>query len=297
MTISLAWVRRNKATVELIVASDSRLRSRGPLDQAQKIFPLERGDCCLAFCGDTQITYPLFMQVGSTINNFIKTKTRAEDVTKVAHLISQLLDQLVSSWDLPTADKYAELCHTKIIFGGWSWQNKRFDIGVFEYGSSGFKYVHPKMKLPHPWGETHRSLMFIGDYEAEYMASLVQILERRKAAVLEDERTGKRLVDFDFEPLEALNLLLQEARSGRFPAVGGAPQVAKVYSYGNSLPIVIRLSKQQHFLFGRKLFEWEKTEYPVLDLTESPLLMRYPKEQIPLPGELNSPSKDLLSTS
>lgn len=84
MTITVAWTRKNKNTSELLVASDSRLRSRGAIDQAQKIFRLERGDCCLGFCGDAQIAYPLFVQVGSALNNFIKTRTRAEDVTDLS---------------------------------------------------------------------------------------------------------------------------------------------------------------------------------------------------------------------
>ena len=41
----------------------------------------------------------------------------------------------------------------------------------------------------------------------------------------------------------------------------------KLYPFGNSLPIVVRNSKDQHYLFGRRLFDWEKTEYPILDLT------------------------------
>ena len=75
MTITLAWVRNNKDTTELLVASDSRLRSRGAIDQAQKIFRLDRGDCCLGFCGDAQVAYPLFVQVGSALNNYIRTRT------------------------------------------------------------------------------------------------------------------------------------------------------------------------------------------------------------------------------
>ncbi len=60
------------------------------MDQAQKVFRLERGDCCLAFCGDAQVAHPLFITVGSTLNNFIKTRSRAEDVTQVRYLIEQI---------------------------------------------------------------------------------------------------------------------------------------------------------------------------------------------------------------
>ena len=118
MTITVAWVRRNKATKELIVISDSRLRSRGAINQAQKLFRLERGDCCLGFCGDAQIAYPLFMQVGSGLNNFLKTKSRASDVTDIVNNIRMILNNLVDSWDLPDDEKFQELSSTMILVCG-----------------------------------------------------------------------------------------------------------------------------------------------------------------------------------
>src|SRR5690606_7751415 len=133
MTITIAWVRRNKDTSELIVASDSRLRSRGAMDQAQKIFKLERGDCCLGFSGDAQIAYPLFVQVSSALNNFIRTRTRAKDVVDVAENIEKIINNIVESWDLSKKEKEEELSSTNILFAGWSWKCKRFDIGSFEY--------------------------------------------------------------------------------------------------------------------------------------------------------------------
>jgi hypothetical protein len=120
MTIAIAWLRRKKATVELVVASDSRLRSRGALDQAQKLFRLDRGDCCLAFCGDAQVAYPLFIQVATTLNNFIKTRTRAEDITRLSGLVGQVLNNLIGSWDITVKEKAAELAGTRILLAGWS---------------------------------------------------------------------------------------------------------------------------------------------------------------------------------
>ena len=143
MTISLAWVRRNRGTTELIMASDSRLRSRGAIDQSQKLYPLLRGDCCLSFAGDTHISYPLFMQIGSALNNYIKTRTRAKDVTELADQLKQMINAYVSSWDLPKADKTEELRSTKLLFGGWSWRAQRFDIGVFQFTDSKANFVAP----------------------------------------------------------------------------------------------------------------------------------------------------------
>ena len=62
--------------------------------------------------------------------------------------------------------------------------------------------------------------------------------------------------------------------------------MVKVYPYGNSLPFAIRADPASHFLLGRKLFEWEKTEYPVLDLTGAEPTVHYPMSYIPLPADL-----------
>ena len=93
MRLTIAWVRRVKETSELVIASDSRLRSYGAMDQTQKIFPL-RGDCALAFCGDADVAYPFFVQAASALNNFIRTRTRADDVheTSVNGRPHQLFD-------------------------------------------------------------------------------------------------------------------------------------------------------------------------------------------------------------
>lgn len=256
MTITLGWIRRNKATTELILASDSRLRSRGPLDQSQKLFPLDRGDCCLGFSGDAQIAYPLFMQVGAALNNYIRTRTRAADVTKVGSNIEQLLNNLIGSWNLPEKDKREELKNTNVMFAGWSWQSARFNIGVFRYENDAFNFHRELSRLPHPWAESERSLIFIGNYEKEYMAELARVLEARHGKKPLHE---KARINFDYEPIEALHAFLQRsANDPEFPSIGGAPQAVKVYSYGNTLPIVMRTTDNDHFLLGRRLFEWEK---------------------------------------
>ena len=287
MTITVAWVRQNKNTSELLVASDSRLRAYGAIDQAQKLFRLERGDCCLGFCGDAQIAYPLFIQVGTTLNNFIRTRTRAEDITDITDTIGRVLNSLVDSWDLTESEKAEQLANTKILFAGWSWKHLRFDIGFFEADGSLFTFHHRKMRMPHPWREKQRSVVFIGDYEREYRSALDDILTQRHGSQKTATETIKA-VNFDYEPIEALHLLLKRASTlDKLPFIGGAPQMLKVYRHGNDLPIGIRTDAEHHFLFGRRLFDWEKTGYPILDLASDTPRIHYPMAAIPLPAELD----------
>ena len=287
MTITVAWVRQNKNTSELLVASDSRLRAYGAIDQAQKLFRLERGDCCLGFCGDAQIAYPLFVQVGTTLNNFVRTRTRAEDVTEIADLVGRVLNNLIVSWDLNPTEKAEQLASTRILLSGWSWKHRRFDIGFFEFNEGAFIFHHRKMAMPYPWRENRRSLVFIGDYEREYRTALAEVLEKRHGTQPRQVETRK-IVNFDYEPVEALHLLLQKASCrGDLPLIGGAPQLIKVYPHGNDLPIAIRIDVDNHSLFGRRLFDWEKTSYPILDLSGGAPKIYYPMAAIPLPSVLS----------
>lgn len=259
------------------------------MDQSQKLFRLERGDCCLGFSGDTHIAYPLFIQASAALNNFIRTRTRAADVTDVAANIGQVLNNLATSWDLPAKEKKSELAATNIVFGGWSWKHKRFDIGVFLHDGKKFAFHHKRARIGFPWRETASSLVFVGDYEREYKQELAAVLEARHG-----KQTKAKYVDLDYEPVEALNSFLMKAGEGKdYPAVGGAPQLVKVYSYGNSLPIVVRRSTKEHYLLGRKLFAWEKTEYPILDLTKNKPLFIYPMSDIPLPENCAAPQAGL----
>ncbi len=128
-------------------------------------------------------------------------------------------------------------------------------------------------------------MVLIGDYKSEYLAQLYSVLEHHHGKP--DHRETKIRVDLSYEPLEALHALLEKPDPEfQRTSIGGAVQLVKVYSYGNSLPFVIRKGINEHFLLGRKLFQWEKTEYPVLDLTKDIPEVIYPMSEIPVPANL-----------
>jgi hypothetical protein len=254
------------------------------MDQAQKLFPLARGDCCLAFCGDGQVAYPFFIQVGTALDNYVKTRTRARDTTKLSSNVGQLLNNLVEAWNIPSNEKAEQLATTHILFAGWSWENKRFDIGFFRFERGQFNFHHQKAKLVYPWYEKNKSLVFIGDYEEAYLYALRGVLEKKYGAPA--ERNQKVEIEFNYEPIEALYLLL-EHHQPMHTAIGGAPQLIKLYPYSKILPLVVR-TDSGHFLLGRRLFNWEKTEYPVLDLTQHQAQVLYPMQRIPLPADITA---------
>jgi hypothetical protein len=288
MTITLAWTRRHLVPPEIIVASDSRLRAQGPMDQAQKLYQLQRGDCCLSFCGNAQIAYPLFIQVSVALDNHVRTSSRALDVTSLTGYIEKLLNNMINSWKLPAAEKAQDLAETMILFAGWSWRFQRDHVGIFKLKHNHqFHFHRDGIKLPHPWRAGPKiDLFFLGDYKAEYLEKLAGILRRRYPA---PARKGneKILIEWAYEPVEALQALLREPDPGDQRTIGGAPQIVKIYPFARTNPIVVRTSKGQHFLLGRRLLPWEITEYPILDIsTARKAKILYPKNSLPRPDSV-----------
>ena len=195
-----------------------------------------------------------------------------------------MLNNLIDSWDAAPQYKSEALVDTRILFCGWSWRTSRFVIGFFKYLGDKFVYLQATEKLSRPWRERTPSLIVLGDYRPDYMRALSGILHTRHPGTT---RWLSKAIDLQYEPLEALYHLLQdEITPSERPLIGGAPQLVKVYSHSNVLPIAVRTSASEHFVYGRKLAAWEKTEYPVADLTAHPTTFLYPMSAIPVPSAL-----------
>jgi hypothetical protein len=71
MTICVAWIKSTgKNNEELLIASDSRLRSGLAWDCCPKIITLPRTDCAICFEGDTTYSYPMMLQLSRAYRQF-----------------------------------------------------------------------------------------------------------------------------------------------------------------------------------------------------------------------------------
>ncbi|WP_144578046.1 hypothetical protein [Agrobacterium sp. DE0009] len=273
MTIVIAWTRKVGPATELIIASDSRLTSAGHVDVCQKVFPLARGDSFFAFCGDTALAFPLIFQVNSAIANYQPAADRREDVPELLNRILTLLNAYREAWkDTDAADHADSIRKTRFLFGGWSWRANKFRVYPIHYSPKAKEFrsfTHSKQtrRLGLPEGE---QCYMIGDYTAEFRARLRDFCRDSEPQSL------------NYQPALILAEMLKEDRfvnrrsDGTFykktecaGAIGGSPQILKIYQHANFRPIAIRWSsqdgKQGVSLFGRPLFDWEKTFSPILD--------------------------------
>ncbi|WP_042722153.1 hypothetical protein [Flavobacterium sp. B17] len=104
--------------------------------------------------------------------------------------------------------------------------------------------------------KTSRIVSFIGDYHLEFRNRLIGLMQKRKKFI-----SGY----FDMEPFEVLRDMIRE---DQFNAIGGAPQLLKVYEHMNRIPIAVKWAINQEqltTLLGRPLQTHEISNYPTID--------------------------------
>ena len=156
---------------------------------------------------------------------------------------------------LPHGERVPSPLDVDFIFGGYSWREKDFRFWKLRAIGQGFL-----SKPPDHWGKEPDQwrIQFVGDEDAIKYAKL------RLASLLKDK---SKLPEggFDMEPFEVLRDII---RSGRYPSIGGPPQLVKVYEHMNTLPFALywpnRASGKVAAL-GRPLMDYEVSSWPVLD--------------------------------
>ena len=246
------------ATEELVIASDSRLRSAGEADECQKIFPLFGGRFCLAFCGDTQLAFPIINVVEASLKNSTKLFDNSQDITDIKPHLASIINQLNINRSIEPSEKFAECMATKFLLCGYSWKSNRFVIfkiafnpgtGLFEFGNMRGKTIPTSRGFG-------VSMVAIGDEEAR--EAFFRTIANRRVAALE------------YYPIK----WLQEVIDGNHAnTLGGVVQVVKMYKSASALTFCS--SKDGEVcLYGRKLLSYEKTCYPIMDVHD--LSIYYP---------------------
>lgn len=279
MTLTMAWIRNSGESQELIFCSDSRLRFGCAWDSCQKIFPLPRGDCAIAFSGDTQFAYP-FIHTASNAISFHRASSRRQiDLCEAKSVLLNAINATLSEIrDLPRGREKFEEPDLRLLFGGFSWKKKKFFIWkfFFDNGEREFREIEAT-----PWkgAGSDRVLMMLGEPNASASATRKAIrLGAPKTDAHEDVEAMarnaliKKLEDrevlqgsgFDMEPMQVLVDLI---RSKSSPHVAGAPQLVKVYQHLNTQVFGVSWpdSNGRTSVLGRILPSAEKVHIPIVD--------------------------------
>lgn len=155
MTLCTAWIRKDKNMEELLVATDSRLRSFGSWDCNPKIFTFERTDCAMCFAGDTTFAYPMMVQIKNTVDSNPKIKSRFQRIGVFKGIIVKIMNDMLkfkSDYELPKIE---------FLFVGYDWQSNQFKIWKILYDENVQKFIPIAMRSWRGTGETKKQFLLV----------------------------------------------------------------------------------------------------------------------------------------
>lgn len=216
MTLCLAWIRQVEDTEELIFATDSCLSGGERWHSGVKLFELPRKDCLICFAGETTRTYPLILNLISSIKFDEHLSNPHTDISDVLEYLSNLFTTLCNS--IPsygTKDFEHMLGDFQFMFGGWSWKANEFRVWELYYSFETSSFIHKQVT-----GNDKMFFSFIGD----------ELVDAEKALTKELHDSGKTFARFfDMEPFK---VLLEIIREKKYDSIDGAIQIAKIHPPG-----------------------------------------------------------------
>lgn len=248
MTIGIAWVGQYQRDdrEHLYLAADSRTRGAYVFDACPKILTLPRSDCAICFAGVTSETYPLMVQLAYAIAAHEPARDRSMDISRVKDHLLRVFTDLIRT--MKDAAAPFERDDAQFIFAGYSWMRQEFRIWTIYYSEKDKEFLAREAKSFHP---RLPKVTFIGDWATPFRSRIAKYLAQSKET--------KRLY---LEPLMHLSELLAAAKPT--DSIGGPPQLIRITQHMNTRPLCVQWEGQDTLL-GRPLFEYENTDYWIVD--------------------------------
>lgn len=291
MTVSMAWVRRVGPSEQLWFVSDSRLSGARSWDYCSKILPLSRLDSAISFAGDSNGAYPLLLQCATAVDHYAPARERATDIpelkTHILRVFNSMAEAIKPEVTYQNDPTYLKDPRTSFIFGGYSWQQKRFVIWEIFYNRTEETFqVRPARCVVYSakarvykaeanlfvlrgmktlCRETRALIASGGDRDKRREAEqrLLELLTRKR----EEVRTAEPFY-FDMEPFEVVRDMLRESKNKRYETIGGAPQLVRVDQHVNARAVGVYWPNRASghvTLLGRPALGYENLDVWILD--------------------------------
>jgi hypothetical protein len=292
MTLAVSWIRDVKGCEELIVTSDSRLSGGRMLDSCAKILLLPGSYSFLCCVGETDITYPLALQVIVATSMYERSANGSLDLCELRGHVLKILNKALSEIRSPVKALRTPERFTEFLFGGYSWKRKRFLIWKVH-----FSVTKKEFHLRHATSCWHSRATFVfagdGDLQIEAKKRLGQMLFQR--GILKRGINSNLNVNFafDWEPFEVLR---ENANKDDKP-IGGPPQIAKIYQHRNARYIGVNWPRSDGgavYIAGRPFLFMRGFNHEIsggLPVPAHPLLLFCGSVVLDLPEILYLPSK------
>lgn len=251
MTLCVGWIRKINETEEICLAADSCFSGNQRFYAAPKIFPLSRGDCAIACAGSTTYSLPIVEHIMRAIEINGPVNDRAYDFLRIIHLIEDIANKCLFEEQWVQEDEVEGPDFTMII-AGYSWLTKSARLFVLKYDTR-----LKKMKASKTSTMMKTPFAVIGDKDK------IEPFKRKVHKALEADGVipGGMI---GFQPLE---VLIDYINDSNITTIAGHPQMVKVYSYMQTLPIGFYYpSSGDIYYFGRPLLGYETFPYPIYDM-------------------------------
>ncbi|MDJ0902078.1 MAG: hypothetical protein QNJ55_25075 [Xenococcus sp. MO_188.B8] len=213
MTLCVAWLREVNGDKELVFATDSCLSGGERWHSGVKLFELPRQDCLICFAGETNRTYPLILNLISSIKFDEHLSNSNTDITEVLDYLTNLFTTLCNSITNYQPQSFKDaLGDFQFLFGGWSWKSNDFRLWKLEYKHEAKAFTHDELE------NENMFFTFIGD-------------ELDKAREILEEETPRLVRSFDMEPFK---VLIRMIRDKSFTSIDGRVQLAKIHPPGST---------------------------------------------------------------
>ncbi len=217
MTLCVSWIRKVNNSEELIFATDSCLSGGERWHSGVKLFELPRKDCLISFAGETNRTYPLILNLISSIKFDEHLSNPHTDLTEVLDYLTNLFTKLCNSiTDYGTQDFKEVLGDFSFLFGGWSWKENRFKLWILNYKFETEAFVHDEISE-----------------EGMYFGLIGDELEKAEEKLTEEVKNNGKILSRNFD-MEPFKVLLSMIRDEECTTIDGAIQIAKIHPPGTT---------------------------------------------------------------
>jgi hypothetical protein len=284
VTLVAAWLRRNSNLHELVIASDSRISGGESWDVCPKIIPLPRPATVIAMSGDAAEAYAFLLHAINTCGLLEGNKTGRTDLGYFARKLRDTYADLRRHVrDLPFGQSTPDVPDLEVAVFAWSWRNLAFMGYRYAYDRSGALRMHPIEMLATDRPYPHH---LMGDAAPDARARLTRLMKSRELPLPKrgdpNAPTIAAEAFFDWEPLE---ILMEMIKDGGVRSVGGMPQVARIYQYGECEPFVWRTADGTDYFGGRPVQASERFDRRIMTLGDNGVNISFSDRSIYFDGD------------
>jgi hypothetical protein len=273
VTLIAAWIRKNSNLKELVLASDSRVSGGESWDTCPKLVALPRPATAIAMSGDATAAYAFLLHAINTCTLLDGHQSGRSDIGYLANKLRVLYAasrREVS--DLPLGQSAPDVVTLNVVLVGWSWRNLCFEGYSYRYDKNGHLQMRRLPSLAeNSWG----SFYFAGDASRTAQARTWVRIRNNGYPLMHDSEDPEKLANETFLNWEPLETLLDVIADPSARTVGGAPQLMKIYQYGECESFVWR-DANGSFYGGREIDEKERFDRRIASFSNGDLTTEMP---------------------